>query len=197
MAIAWIKEIDSVFIHIPKCGGMSIREYIFKTTNVFYGQIPISLQNKFKFAFIRNPYDRIVSAWKMFATGTDRGLPSKAFSTSVDVSKFEDFLKIAIDDSIGYQPNTTFVEFIRHHTIPMTHQYWLLDSANFIGRMESYEEDLKKIFNRLSINIPIAHRNKSSHNHYSSYYTDETFELVSKFYEEDLKRFNYKFKKEN
>ena len=36
-------------------------------------------------------------------------------------------------------------------------------------------------------------KNESKHDHYSTYYTDESIEIVRNMHEDDIKYFNYKF----
>ena len=55
-----------VFVHVPKTGGTSIREALGMSTSYHFTACEIwhmfpDLWNKFSFAFVRNPWDRLVS----------------------------------------------------------------------------------------------------------------------------------------
>ncbi len=196
MAILFNGPKKSVFIHIPKCGGISLRKtFGFSDSDMCYGKIPDVCNDEFKFAFVRNPFDRIVSAWKMLAFGTDRGHPAEFFNDydKYDISKFSKFVNIAIDTSIGHSAESTFIEFLRHHCIPMSHPYHCIADADFIGRFENFAVDCNKLLKRLDVDKTLQHHNKTIHDHYSMYYDDKLREIISKFYKADLQKFNYRF----
>jgi hypothetical protein len=47
--------------------------------------------------------------------------------------------------------------------------------------------------NRVGLNIRLPHRNATSHrDHYQSYYTSETADLISDLYQIDIGAFNYR-----
>ena len=74
MPLFLLNQPRCVFAHIPKTGGNSIRNVVFKRDYEgpwFGDQLPDDWHALFKFAFVRNPFDRVVSAWKMFCEGTE------------------------------------------------------------------------------------------------------------------------------
>jgi hypothetical protein len=140
-------------------------------------------------AFVRNPYDRIFSAYKMFKYGTSS--PPKAPHIQM-----EDMVDILIDDSIPYDfPMHRSLDIrIRHHILPMTHPYNCLEHAKTIYRFENYEESVNEIMKRLQIQGKVPHRNKSrSRVDYRSAITPAMKEKIDKVYEEDLARFGYEW----
>ena len=62
-------ELKSIFIHIPKCAGTSMSSYKWnlgsghKTIFEYYKD-SINLKNYFKWCFVRNPWERIASAYE-------------------------------------------------------------------------------------------------------------------------------------
>ena len=69
-----VEKRKCIFIHIPKTGGTSI-EYFFKKKGgqrkhalprKIKKEFPSKWENYYKFAFVRNPWDRFVSLWVKF-----------------------------------------------------------------------------------------------------------------------------------
>ena len=196
MSNFFIKNPKCVFIHIPKTGGISIRgakwDDKLKGAGIFSSNydgpiyhMPQKWLKYFKFAFVRNPYSRVVSAWQMFGGETK-------FS-------FDNFLKIVVDDSIDYKNGPGTDEKIRHHTIPQLHPYNCLKYADFIGKFENLQEDFNKICDRLNIvQQKLPHLNESQYdNDYSLYYSEKIKKIVSQYFKEDIEYFEYTFGDEN
>ncbi|MFW6047171.1 MAG: sulfotransferase family 2 domain-containing protein [Candidatus Woesearchaeota archaeon] len=187
---------NCVFIHIPKTGGTSIRKGFFKGNyeGPFFGKIPEKYSQCFKFAFVRNPFDRLISAWKHFTTGTDT-ISSKEKSSFRNIS-LESFLNIVTNNSIIYDGRrSTFKEKIRHHTIPQTHPFNCLNEADFVGCFETLEKDFEVICEKLKIKsnrLPKINKSKRSRE-YKNYFTPSTRKITEKYYKKDLEKLGYKF----
>ena len=183
-----------VFIHIPKTGGASIRHGVFKSEykGPVFAHIPPDWQKYYKFAFIRNPFDRLVSAWKMFTDGMENTYRIFEIDQSLSLS---DFLAIVTDESIAYgERRTTIAEKIRHHTIPQTHPFNCLQEADFIGRFENLQEDWEKVCQDIGIEpISLPRWNVSKHGNYETYYDDKCRKIAEKYYERDLELLGYRF----
>lgn len=64
----------------------------------------------------------------------------------------------------------------------------------FIGRFENLQNDFDKICDIIKIpRSTLPHANKSSHKHYSEYYSDRTRKMIGKKYKEDIEEFGYNF----
>tara|TARA_B100001778_G_scaffold289259_1_gene258074 strand:- start:323 stop:979 length:657 start_codon:yes stop_codon:yes gene_type:complete len=140
MSIFYIPEYNCLFNHITKTAGRSIRLGFFKeklNCNISpgYSMWPIRHKEKYSFAFVRNPYDRIVSAYLF----TKRTIKHKY--------TFKEFLDIAVDNNIGFSQSRLEYpkEYIRHHTLPQTHSFNYLSQTKFIGRFENLDNDFKII----------------------------------------------------
>jgi len=178
---------DPIFIHIPKTSGMSIQLNLRKhipAINSHHRKVTYydkSLRDRqFVFTFVRNPYDRLVSAFSYLTQGIcnekDRAKAAK-FPLN-----FKDFV-------IELNHNNIYMI----HMLPMT--FWLDDGVNFIGRYENIQEDYNYVCSILQIpeeKLPLL--NNSKHKHYSQYYDQESIDIVSKIYKKDLEAFNYDFK---
>lgn len=185
-----IKEYDIIFIHIPKNGGSSIRRGYFNNNFEKYigDTFPEKWENKFKFTFVRNPFDRFISAYKMFTTGFIKNEKSMSWNNYKTITTHK-FLEIVKKDKDYF--NTSGIGF---HTYPQTHKLNYLHKADFIGRFETLDEDFKKIceINKIKY-TKLPHWNKTNRLDYREYYDDKLFENVSDYYSEDLKILNYKF----
>ena len=185
-----IKEHNIVFIHIPKNGGSSIRRGYFNNNFEKYvgDTFPEKWKNKFKFTFVRNPFDRFISAYKMFTEGFIKDKSHMDWDFYQKMTTHE-FLKEAIDDKNYF--DTSGIGF---HTYPQTHKFNFLDMVDYIGRFETFEDDFKEICGLNNIkytNLP--HWNKTKRDNYKEYYDDELFKKVSEYYYDDLKILNYNF----
>tara|TARA_B100000902_G_C27316293_1_gene921543 strand:+ start:2281 stop:2934 length:654 start_codon:yes stop_codon:yes gene_type:complete len=144
MSIFYIPEYNCVFNHIPKTAGRSIKLGFFKkrlNTQLEGGYInwPSRYRQKWSFAFVRNPYDRFISAYNFTKKTLDHNY------------NITEFLDIARDETINhlYSDITKPLEYIRHHTFPQTHIDHFLKETIFIGRYENLEQDFNIVCNKI------------------------------------------------
>lgn len=198
MSVFLIKNPAFVFIHIPKTGGSSIRHGLFHSDyeGPVMGHIPVEWMSMIKVAFVRNPYDRVVSAWKMFSSMHGSALGCGDCSRE---DSFNRFLDVVVDEDIPYDfggvDKVTVNMKIRHHTIPITHAYNCIECADFIGRFENFHSDVNRMLKIVGVPPPdhLPFLNRSRHKPYAAYYDGEAHERVSAFYREDCERFGYQF----
>lgn len=189
-----------IFIHIPRCGGTSI-EIAMYGKNWFYVEsstkhlIASTAKNiykpywndYFKFSFVRNPWDRMVSLAK-YPTVYKLNL-NKGKLVGFE-EYFKEFPEIEVDKR-SKSLNDTFY--------PIKNSVYLniLNvELDFIGRFENLNEDFEFIYKSIG-DIPplltndLTHR--SCHEYYTEYYDDETREIVAQKYARDIEYFGYKF----
>lgn len=192
MAIFLIEKPRFVLIHIHKTGGTSIRNGLFRKycSDAAFGAMPVEWSDAPALAFVRNPFDRLISAWKMFADGTslNKAVPSPGIS-------LEDFVDIVIDESIIYdERRRTPEERIRHHMIPQTHPFNCLSAASFVGRYETLDEDFQTFGRQNGFDLPPMPRlNTTQRGHYRDYITPPIRRSLEDFYAEDLKALGYEY----
>lgn len=144
---------------------------------------PQYYKDYFKFCFVRNPYDRLVSGWY------DKVIRKNVLGFEADVwedikhfDRFVDFLS-------DWDLDTCNIHFRR--------QCRLIDinEVDYIGRMENFTSDLKELFNILGLPLDeIPHAKKSiGRLGYETYYTKATQQKVEKMYRKDLQLFGYSF----
>ena len=186
-----------VFIHNPKTGGQALRQILLQGEfdGPVTGPLPVAWQSHFSFSFVRNPFDRLVSAWKMFT----QGIEDTGWRVPRDVEpnmSLADFLEIVTDESIGYGESESRdgKMRIRNHTLPQTHEFYSIDQAQFVGRFENYDADVRRIFETLGITRdPPLPRHTTRRGPYQSYYDAGTRRTAEQYYSRDLEQFGYSF----
>lgn len=134
-------------------------------------------RNHFKFCFIRNPWDRLVSCY------TNKVIRKKLYPNCWD----KDF--------------DYFVQYLETQHLPTGEGHIRLQSASFplndidfIGRFENFDKDFNIVINeKLKLDKEPVVMNPSKHKHYTEYYNDQTRNKVAQLYKADIDLGNYKF----
>lgn len=139
----------------------------------------------FKFGFIRNPFDLLVSEYFFMKEKKIDGREPKDFIHLYNmVLQTADFHSYLLKRYKNKPSINLFNTIMDCNNLP---------AVNFIGRFESLDRDFRKILRIIGIKAELKKLNDSVHEHYSKYYSDEAKSLVSRICSHDLKRFNYKF----
>ena len=158
----------------PRLAHLSASEYV-ACGHVTQAQF----DSYFKFSFVRNPWDRIVSEYK--------------YCRYCGVKDFKTFI-------FNKLPKPAWTDDYRH-IVP---QYELLVDANgsmlvdYVGKFEGLQKDFNEVCNKLGIPlVTLPHANKSPESgqsrHYAEYYDNETKEFVESLYIKDIETFGYAF----
>lgn len=208
-------QYKTIFVHIPKTGGTSIEKTLGIKGNppipdhaIFYGfrkgkylqhltaleikkMVSVNVYNNyFKFSFVRNPYDKLVSDFLWFK--------NHAHLPEVKAMDFEDFLfkrvipirnnedinqKIRFAESQHYQDQYKFITDEKKKKI-----------VEFIGRFENLQKDFEKVCRHIGIETTkLPHLFNSGCKDHRSYYNRKTKNAVTRIYKEDLEMFGYHF----
>ena len=133
-------------------------------------------QTYYKFAFVRNPWDLMVSYYHYI-----QSRPEHHRSTKVQLlDSFEEYL--------AYE--------IKRDKISQTR--FLMDAngellVDYVGCFESLREHFNVICSELNIDAELEHRNSSSHCNYQSYYDATTRQMVAEHWQQDIEQFGYSF----
>lgn len=141
-----------------------------------------------KIAFVRNPYDRLVSCYRNKIEKEDSNfLDLNGLSAETSFSQFVDYICDTPDSNADRHFRSQYT-FIYNHNAELI--------ADHIGRFESFYDDFKNLSRLYELpSVEIPHWNKESESHYSSFYTDSTVEKVKIRYAIDLSMFGYEFNK--
>jgi len=139
--------------------------------------MPESLYDSyFKFAFVRNPFTRLVSEYEFIRRRSNHG-------------RYKKVSKMSFYQYITYQSK----RFDAHQINMLTDKEGNLQ-MNFIGRFENLHQDWNFVCNKLEItNAELSHRKKASKVNYKDYYNGENIDLVNRLWKKDLEIFGYKY----
>lgn len=187
-----------IFVHINKTGGTSVgkninkycsfsphkhemmfrkmpNNFVNKSNSNLYNRCRFPIEYYFKFTFVRNPWDRIVSN---YSYAKEKWNPS--------CTDFKDYL-------------TNYLPKYKRKMIHLNQYDWISDFKNnirvdFIGRFEKLQEDFDKVCEIIKIpQQQLPYINKSNRKHYTEYYDEETKQIVAKKYAKDIEYFGYTF----
>lgn len=135
----------------------------------------------FKFAIVRNPWDRLVSQYAYLKKRKDL---QHYLGVTAETTFAQYMEAAALSDHVQLKPQADFVNDESGLSI-----------VDFIGRFETLKEDAQRIFSRLGIqNMVLPHAQRSLRDRdYRSYYTPETRDRVAQIYRRDIALFNYEF----
>lgn len=169
-----LSKVKSRFLNIET----DYRKYAFRQhndINVAKKLLPDDIfQSYFKFAFVRNPWNRLVSEYEFIRRRPDHGRHSKV-------------IKMEFEEYIRYQSR----RFDAHQINMLADKNGVL-LMDFIGKFENLQEDWNFVTDTLGIeNKELSHKKKAGIKNYDSYYTNETRDLVAELWKRDIETFGY------
>lgn len=195
------KQPDIIFIHIPKTGGLSIQKAVgsevFNYGHYTYDQVANKVEIDFNtdvFTFVRNPWDRLVSAFHFFYQMQPHCNWYRQSERVVKaIRKYETFQAFVkgfayvreIMECEHFRPQSEFV-FGKRGRVP----------NDMIGRFENLQADFDRICDSLGIERrELTHENKSTRSRdYRQYFTDVSMNhVIFDIYGEDIESFGYEF----
>lgn len=180
-----------IFVHINKTAGTSIgraiglpvkdhltaKEIIAKTGKQKWDAA-------YKFTVVRNPWDKVVSLYEY------RRKKNKTQIASQDIT-FTQWVKL----THGQDRNSFYNDNVKSFQPQVE---WLKDdegtiAINFVARFETLHADFDQIRDAIGTGADLPHLNASSRRSYKDYYSDETREIIARWYREDIEVFAYTF----
>lgn len=190
----------SIFVHTPKTAGTSIGEALY---GHWVGHVPISrfaafdalkFESFFKFAFVRNPWDRLLSAFAHLKGHGEPLAPRESHWSSeylAGIESFESFVlklrderfRALIVNDVHFRPQLDWI------TLPGSDHIAL----DFLGRFETLEEDFAKVSLRLGASADLPVRKQTKRLPYRDAYSKAMRAIVEEIYREDIHRLDYRF----
>ncbi len=186
-------EHHAIFIHVPKTAGVSVRRAlgidhtpssVHATYLDYHRADPRKCRDYFKFAFVRDPLDRVLSAYSFLAAG--------------GMAKFDTERRARVLHGID-----GFEQFVHERLPQVMHELhfrpqheFLCDPSgtvkvDFVGRVERMERDFGAIRARLGIDGHLAVHNSSAHDTSAQSYTPAMRAIVGQLYALDFSLFGY------
>jgi len=183
-----------IFVHVPKVAGTSMKNILFPNTKGpghklamdYYLDDPEKFEKYFVFAFVRNPYDRLVSAYNHLMQGGKN--PTDIRFRDQYLTAYEDFTDFVVR-GLNKPETTSYYHFIQQHYYVVNFEGEIM--VDFIGYFENVEEDFNKVAQKLGVDVALPHKNKSVRDPYQSYYTEETRKIAYEHYKKYFELLGY------
>lgn len=190
------KKTNSLFIHIPKAAGISFQQGLYDIDS--FGHLPIKdvqeymdedkFNQMYKFTIVRNPYDRLISAYLYLKKGGRGALIDLEYQKKIEKYKnFEDFV-------LNFFTTQDFMQM--EHFIPQTE--WLIDEAgvlkvDYIGYFETIEDEFEIIYRQIFSMSPQNHLPRKNPTNVANeiQFSREMLNIINSIYLKDFELLNY------
>ena len=184
-----------IFIHITKTAGTSVAKGLFEELpyhytaqqyRVIYGRS--TFNEYYKFCFVRNPWDRLYSAYSFLKGGGWNEEDERWAKLHLkNINSFNSFVLNWISPDrlkshIHFWPQSKFI--CDRKGIPL---------VNEVFYFENIEKDYERASQKLGIHNPLPHTNASKRASYKEAYSVEAIEKVKELYRQDIENFGYSF----
>jgi len=195
----WHRRHRAIFIHVPRTGGSSVS----KALGLIQAHFPVArylafdrdlFHSAFKFAFVRNPWERLLSVHALTRANIDSEWELGriwAKATLEGTSNFEEFV-LSLEDPrrrrrvMRYPLFRPQLDWLR---LPVSRRM----PVDFVGRFERLEEDFNLIAKKIGIEAELPHISPSVHQYYRDEYSTRMRDIVSQVYGGTIAAFDYRF----
>jgi len=188
-------EMGCIFVHIPKAAGTSVAHGLFgcgvghKSIYEYRKIFGADFQKYFKFAVVRNPFSRVVSAYESLRRGGNPVWPNAHRYGDEVLCKYEGFesfvleeLDRAIKEQKHFRPQRKFLMIGGELAV------------DYVAYLETLEEDFDRICERLGVDRELPHRNRTGDRRppLRTYYErDAVADAVRTLYADDFSVLDY------
>jgi hypothetical protein len=207
------KQLNCIFVHIPKTGGTSIEtaldmfdDWKIEQPQKLFGLIASTELQKHGFlsAFLQHltfsEIQTISTDWQDFFSfsfvrnpwdkmvsmysNPDPHMVKQARQQGIELTK------ISFAEFINNTGKIQHIHLLEQHKFIFDNNKQLVD---FIGRFENLEADFQQLTKLIGISCQLPHRNKSQRKSYQDYYDSDTQAIVAERYQQDISMFGYSF----
>lgn len=197
-------NLKAIFIHIPKAAGTSVRHALYGTKSFhipatrYLAADRVRFQRYYKFCFVRNPWDRVCSAFHYLwaARYGDQAYPDDRWASHYlsDIENFAEFVVRLGDDPSFCADVRRYIHFRDQAdwvTAPGNRTQLLVD---FVGRYERLDEDYRSLESRLGVAMPLpSKRVRQDRQDYRELYDSRMIDIIAQIYSVDIRLFGYEF----
>ena len=182
------EELKYVYFRVAKAGTRTILHFLREhdvyvqgahiTPDAYDNPYHQKWDKYFKFSFVRNPWDRMLSCF--------RDKTKRVLGTPYEIklySQFKNCSFVEFVEEVAKQGLDNFDEHLRPQSSCMP------ENIDFVGKLETFETDFKHVLQKLNIeptDWPPKRRNSTPHLHYPECYNNKTVDLVTELYKEDV-----------
>ncbi len=183
------------FVHVPKAAGVSINKtlfgnlagghYMLKDYQNMYA--PSTFNKYFKFTIVRNPYDRLYSAYTFLKQGGfNEADETWTKENLAHIHSYEQFVKEWLTQETCY---------LKNHFTPQFE--YLINKegeigVDFMGKLETIDKDFLTICAKIGVKSELMHANKTGQRE-SVKLDSEMKNLIQKVYAKDFELLNYSY----
>lgn len=199
-------NIKAIFMHIHKCAGTSVISAIEKNHSVIScvarpGDFPIRTsidyipkqvwENSIKFTFVRNPYYRIASAYKMFMQTHEWKLIFPEFLDFVEFLEWTDLDHHQVKEFIPNEIYVHKIDNLIHHCSSFKNPKYQVEHMDFIGKVETLNDDILNLKNNFDITLEIETLRMQEQSGYKTMYCKKSQDIIYRKYRSDFEKFDY------
>lgn len=201
-----------ILIHIPRTAGSSIERWIHgsdwwdhspSTKHLLASQAKQLYHecwdDYFKFAFVRNPWDRMVSCLHhslhfRLDAGNDSTRYARDRRQGIELSGYKKLFgyPVTVEHDHRFFDRSDLIR--DEHKANCVYQNIIDEPIDFIGCFETLAADVEYLRKRLGIKRPFRfHQQKSRRKAYQHYFDERSREEIGQLYAEDIEAFGYEF----
>lgn len=198
-----------IFIHIPKTGGSSVANALenlcdrdkkiaaqplgklqpnrhLKAKEVKYLLGEKIWYEFFSFAFVRNPWDLMVSQYHWWLQKASQYPGCRKDVEKIKrMGNFTNFLNSKYGQKMFHDTTGNMFDWISEDEKIV---------VDFVGKFENFQSDLDEVCQSLNIEpIKLPHTNKTKRKPYQDYYNEETKQFVAHRFQKTIEMFGYEF----
>jgi hypothetical protein len=197
MSFKGFDDLKCIFVHIPKAAGVSVNKALFGNLGGSHHKLKdyqLIFNKKefnayYKFTFVRNPWDRLVSTYFFLKNGGFHENDKVWFDENLSqFNNFEEFVLNWLNEDNIYK----WIHFIPQYEFITVNGKVLIDD---IYKLEHIEESMVTIAQKLNLTLELRHENQNPNrkSKYREYYSPKTKDVVSSVYKKDIELFDYQF----
>lgn len=198
-----LPDYKCIYIHVPKTGGTSIANVLndLKPSRSKSQKLRLHEHVKahevkrligeenwsqyFSFAFVRNPWDLMVSCYHWWLQKADSIYFKQDIELIRQLGTFTEFMYSRYGQLLINECEGNLFDWISEEDKLI---------VDFVGRFESLQADFNQVCNHLDIEpIELPHTNQTSRRDYRDYYNDATRLMVAKRFQKTIEYFGYHF----